>query len=101
VATLIFTLRRYVATLIFTLRRYVATLIFTQRRSVYFPFFMPPPLKPAPFILELPGLGARNRFLFLVKSLTVFFFGARIFGFFGSSGFSFGVESLISSDMAW
>ena len=52
------------------------------------------------FIFEVPGLGDKNRFLFLLKSLTVFFFGARIFGFFGSEGCSFGDGSFFSSDMA-
>ena len=61
---------------------------------------MPPPFIPPPFIFEVPGLGDKKRFLFLLKSLTVFFLGAKIFGFFGSEGCSFGVLSFFSSDIA-
>jgi len=65
----------------------------------YFPFFIPPPFIPPPFIFEEPGFGDKKRFLFLLKSLTVFFLGASVFGFFGSIGCSFGVGSFFSSDM--
>ena len=63
----------------------------------YFPFFIPPPLWPPPFIPGLPDLGDIN-LLFFKKGLTVLRLGASGLGFF-AAGCSFGVGSFLSSDM--
>lgn len=66
---------------------------------LYFPFFIPPPLNPLPFILEPPALDNKERLFFLLKLLSVFFWGGMTAGFFGATGFSFGVDSFFSSDI--